>query len=121
MINDYQGKVGFLLVNSHLDPEETPQLMKEGYATWGLAVPYLSDKDQVAMDALGARRSPEVFVLKKLNRKYYVNYTGAVDDNAQVQNAVTSAYLKIAIDNLLTGKSNEQPSTRAIGCSIKKR
>ncbi len=121
LINDYQDKIGFLLVNAHTDPDETAEKMRTAYSGWGIPVPYLSDKDQVLMNSLGAKRSPEVYLLNKVNGKFIVSYSGSVDDNAQSPEAVTTAYLKIAIDNLLAGKATEQFSTRAVGCSIKRK
>lgn len=121
LVNDYQDKIGFLLVNAHTDPDETVEKMKAAFSGWGIPVAYLSDKDQVLMNSLGAKRSPEVYLLNKVNGKYIVSYSGSVDDNAQLPEAVTTAYLKIAIDNLLAGKPTAESSTRAVGCSIKRK
>ncbi|MDZ4715216.1 MAG: redoxin domain-containing protein [Cytophagales bacterium] len=121
LISSYQGKIGFLLINSHVDPEEATDKMKAAYPAWGLSVPYLADKEQVAMDALGARRSPEVFLLKKVNGKYFVSFSGAIDDNPQASAAVTIPYLKNAMDNLLAGKVTDPAMVRAAGCSIRKK
>ena len=121
LVNTYQGKIQFLLINSYLEPEESSENMKNFQASSGLTVPYLADKDQVAMNVLGARRSPEVFLLKKLNNRQVVIYHGALDDNPQVPNAVTQNYLKAAIDKLLAGQEIDTPVTRAVGCSIRKK
>ena len=121
LINTYEGKIQFLLVNSCPEPEESAENMKNFQTSRGLTVPYLADKDQVAMNALGARRSPEVFLLQNVNNKQVVIYNGALDDNPQVANAVTRNYLKSAIDKLLAGQEIETPVSRAAGCSIRKK
>lgn len=64
LINAYQGKIQFLLVNSYAEPSEAIDKMKSKYNSWSIGVPYLADKDQILMEALGARKSPEAFLLK---------------------------------------------------------
>ena len=121
LIASYSAKVPFLLINSHIDPEETEEKMVATASTWTTAVPYLADKEQSAMDALGARRSPEVFLLKRVKGNFLVFYTGALDDNPQEPQAVTNRYLKDAIENLLAGKPAANSTVRAVGCSIRKK
>lgn len=121
LVQTYQGKIQFALINSHPEPEESPDKMKEAYAKWNLNVPYLADKDQVAMNALVARKSPEVFLLVNVKGSYTVIYGGAIDDNPQGVSAVTSRYLKTAIDKRLAGDKDLLPRTRAVGCSIRKK
>ena len=121
LIDTHQGKIQFLLVNSFQETEEAIDQMKDIYARWGLPVPYLTDKEQEAMTCLGAKKSPEVFLLKNMNGKYTVVYSGAIDDNPQVANAVTQPYLKTAIDKMLAGQKIDPPMVRAVGCSIRKK
>src|SRR6187402_52322 len=70
LITSYQGKIQFVLINSYIEPEESIDKMKEKYNAWELSVPYLADKDQVVMESLGARKSPEAFLLKNAGGKY---------------------------------------------------
>jgi hypothetical protein len=121
LVNNYKGKIQFLLINSWPEPEESIEKMKIAHSSGGLLVPYLADKDQLLMRALGAKRSPEVFLIKKANNQFVVKYSGALDDNPQVANAVTQRYLALAIDNLLGGKPIDLPATRTVGCSIRKK
>jgi peroxiredoxin len=121
LITDYQGKIQVLLINSHLESNESENQMKSAYGKWGLPVPYLSDKDQVAMKILGAKKSPEAFLLERKNGKLTVVYNGAIDDNAQMANAVNQSYLKNAIDLVLTNRPVELPTTRTVGCTIRGR
>ncbi len=121
LINTYQGKIQFLLINSYQEPEEAEEKMKEAFGKWGLNVPYLSDKDQTAMTSLGAKKSPEVFLLKHDGKNYTIVYSGAIDDNPQVESAVNQAYLKTAIEKLLSKNILEIQTEYAVGCSIRRK
>ena len=121
LIIQYSGKVPFLLINAHLDPEESPEEMKLAASGWSYSVPYLSDKDQLAMNALNAKRSPEAFLLQHVKGGFVIRYSGALDDSPQESAGVTTRYVKDAIDNLLAGKPIENPAVRAAGCSIRKK
>ena len=63
-----------------------------------LPIPYLADKDQKAMEAFGARKSPEVFLLTTVNGKFNIVYSGAIDDNPQAASDVNQHFVKDAID-----------------------
>lgn len=121
LLQEYSGKVKFMLVNSHVEEEESADNMKKQAATWSLGVPYFSDKDQSAMTALGAKRSPEAFVLKHDKNHFVIVYSGAIDDNPQEPGAVTASYLKHALDNVLAGKPLGHDTTRGAGCTIRKK
>lgn len=112
LLTAYRATVQFLLVNSYQEAEETEDKMKAKYDAWSLDVPYLSDKDQLWMKAFGAKKSPEVFVLDP-KQDFKVIYSGAIDDNPQLANAVKDNYLKKVLD----GQS--VVATRAVGCSIR--
>jgi hypothetical protein len=118
MFSTYGSNVQFVLVNSYQEGEETAEKMKAKYDLWAMNVPYLADKDQVWMKALGARKTPEVFVLDP-KAEFAVVYSGAIDDNPQLANAVKSSYLKSALDNVIAGKKIGTPNMRAVGCSMR--
>lgn len=119
LVSDYSDKVSFVLINSHKDPKETEEQMKNKISTWGLNVPYLSDKDGKIMQMFGARKSPEAFILKKNGSGFKVFYKGAIDNNPQVASDVKEQYLKNNIENLIQGKSSTSTNARPIGCMIK--
>lgn len=119
MVTAYQGNVQFLLINSNTDTQESSEKM--AIHNMDLGIPYLADKEQKAMEALGARKSPEVFLLKPEGGKYSVQYSGAIDDNPQVATDVKQFYLKEAIEKLLNGAKIEVMSNRAVGCTIRKK
>jgi len=116
LLANYGTKVQFVLVNSYQEAEETEEKMKAKLEQWGFNVPYLSYKNQDWMKALGAKKSPEVFVLDANGK---VTYSGAIDDNPQLATGVKENYLKKAIDDLLAGKTVGVNSVRAVGCSIR--
>lgn len=117
----YKGTIQFLLINAHLEPKENAKAMAQKFPSWSLLIPYLADKDQVAMGCLGASRSPEAFLLKKTETTFNIVYHGAIDDNALVKSDVNNSYLKIAIDQMLAGKKVETRTSRPAGCMIRKK
>lgn len=119
--DEYKGSIQFLLINSYPATEESMDEMKSAYAGWSLSVPYLADKDQTAMECLGARKSPEVFLLKKNKTEFLSVYSGAIDDNPLVETDVNNSHLKNAINQLLQGKKVATASTRAVGCTIRRK
>jgi peroxiredoxin len=119
LIDSYSGKVQFLLVNSYDDPQETTEKMAIHYTDLG--VPYLADKDQTVMENFGARKSPEVFLLKPDAGKFSMVYSGAIDDNPQVATDTKQNFLKEAIDKTLAGQKVEAVNNRTMGCTIRKK
>jgi hypothetical protein len=117
----YQDRVPVILVNSHTDPTETPEKMAATAKQLNLSVPYIADKDQTLMSNLEVRKSPEAFLLKNQNGKFYVVYRGAIDDNAQVEADVRHSYLRDAIDIMLTNQKIQTPEVRPVGCNLKKK
>jgi peroxiredoxin len=81
----------------------------------GYVFAYARDDAQEVARAYGAERTPEVFVLDAARR---VAYHGAIDD-ATDPDAVTTPYLRAALDAVLAGRAPEPASTPAVGCTIK--
>ncbi len=79
---------------------------------------YLIDEKQDVFPQYGATKTPHVYVLDK---DLTVQYIGAIDDNAQDEEAVTINYVLNAVEALEKGKSPDPNFTKAIGCSIKKK
>ncbi|HRG08458.1 MAG TPA: redoxin family protein [Cyclobacteriaceae bacterium] len=119
LTTQYAGKIQFVLVNSNQEPQENVEQMTIHYKD--INVPYLADKDQVAMEALGARKSTEVFLLSKAGGKLNLVYSGAIDDNPQVAKDVKQPFLKDAIEKLLAGQKIEVANQRASGCTIRRK
>lgn len=117
----YSGRIPFILVNAYPEPEEDAAQMKASADSWGLSLPYLADKDQVAMTTLGVRKTPEAIILKPVGNAFSVVYHGGIDDNPQSPAAVTQPYLRQAIENFLNGKVVAENPARSAGCSIRKK
>ena len=79
------------------------------------AVDYLHDEDQSLARALGAERTPEVFVF---DRDRSLRYHGAIDDDRD-DAAVGTHYLRDALDAMLAGGEPEIGDTPAVGCTVK--
>ena len=119
LVADYTTKgIQFILINSHKEAKESSDEMANKVSTWGINVPYLADKDQQIMKRFGARKSPEVFLLRSNNSGFSVFYKGAIDNNPQVASDVKEQYIKENIDALLSGQS-PIPGGRPVGCIIK--
>lgn len=111
--------IPFLFINSNPEPQESTDQMAIHYKD--VNAPYLADKDQIAMEIFGARKSPEVFLLATVGGKFTVVYSGAIDDNPQVATDVKQAYLKDALDKVLAGQKIEPATQRATGCTIRRK
>jgi hypothetical protein len=75
------------------------------------------DVDNVVADKLGAQFTPEVFVFDKSG---ILQYHGAIDDSRNAAN-VNQKSARDAIDALLAGTAVPVASTKAFGCSIKRK
>ena len=78
--------------------------------------PYLRDTTQAVAQAYGATHTPQLFVFDRARR---LRYTGKIDDNWQRPEAATRQYLRETLDALLDGGEPDEPTTFAIGCTIK--
>lgn len=79
---------------------------------------YLHDADQTLAKALGATRTPEVFVFDRDRR---LAYHGAIDDSRDDPGAVREPYLRDAVQALVSpsGRAPDPADTPAQGCFVK--
>jgi hypothetical protein len=82
-------------------------------------MPYLVDENQEWSKAFQATKIPEVMVLVPGKTELELVYRGALDNNAQVENAVTERYLEISLVQVLRGEKPAVPQVRAVGCTIR--
>jgi len=111
-------QIGFVLINSNeasRSGDESMDAMRRYAQHQHYRWDYVVDKDQVIADAFGARRTPECFLF---NRNLVLVYHGAIDDSPGNEKAVKREHLKIAIDELLSGREISIKETRSVGCSI---
>jgi peroxiredoxin len=114
---EYAGKgVQFLAINANA--QDSFIAVSAHAQERALPFPVLKDFDGQAADALGARRTPEVFLL---DAKHVLRYRGRIDDQYGIgtrRDAPTRRDLKEALDELLAGKPVTTPTTDVPGCVI---
>jgi alkyl hydroperoxide reductase subunit AhpC len=96
-------------------PRDSFDAMRERVAAEDWPMPYLRDETQEVARAYGAKTTPDVFVIDAEQR---LRYRGAPDSDYDDpgQNA---AWLREALDAILSGQTPAQTGTRPVGCSIK--
>jgi len=89
-----------------------------------LQLPFLKDNNNVVADALGAERTPEVFLI---DRDRVVRYWGRIDDQYGFKSGAgtgyartkqTEQYLVAALTEVLAGKPVSRPAVKSEGCLI---
>ncbi len=96
-------------------PADSPERMAQFVRDQDWPIPYAHDASQDVARALGAERTPEVFVLDGGQR---LAYHGAPDaDHADP--AQDAAWLRAALDAVLDGREVERAETPARGCTVK--
>ncbi len=113
----YAGKgIQFLTINSNAQDsfDDVVTHARERH----LPFPMLKDADQKVADLLGARRTPEAFLL---DSKRAIRYRGRIDDQfgyTYRRVVPTRTELKDAIEAILAGKPIATPETEVRGCLI---
>jgi peroxiredoxin len=110
--------VRFLAISSNDParyPADSPERMAQFVREQDWPIPYAYDESQDVARALGAERTPEVFVLDGEQRLVYHGAPDA-DHTDPAQNA---AWLRAALDAVLAGNEVERAETPARGCSVK--
>jgi peroxiredoxin len=122
--SDYTGKgVVWLSIDSsapgtegNLSPEQAQKVMKD-WNTKQTAL--LLDADGKVGRSYNARNTPHMFVI---NPEGKVIYEGAIDSKASPNpNDIASStnYVKVALDESMSGKPVSTANTRPYGCSVK--
>jgi peroxiredoxin len=110
--------VRFLAINPN-DAERYPadsfEQMQRFVRTSDWPMPYLHDASQDAARALGAERTPHLFVLDGEQR---LAYRGAPDSDHQDPEQ-GAEWLRAALDQILAGEPVKMPETPSRGCSVK--
>jgi hypothetical protein len=115
-----ENEVGVIVLNSNEATrgdgdsfEDMQQYAKEQ----GYSFSYAVDDNSTMADAFGATRTPELFLFDKSGK---LVYHGAIDDNANSPGDVTRQHAKLAIQEMVDGKTISTAKTRFVGCSIKR-
>ena len=120
MVNKYEDQgIAFLLVNSHLDNDESPSSMKRMWNNWNTHIPYLADKTQDLRRIFDIQKSPTAIILKPVGEGFSIYYSGKIDNNPLVETDVKEAYLEDNIISLLANKPPAHANNKSIGCMIR--
>lgn len=111
--------ISFILVNSN-DPEAYPQESRgessRRASDRNYAATYVVDGGSQLANALGATRTPHVYVFNADNRLVYV---GSIDDSPGDPGNVQRNYLRDVLDAVIAGNQVEVAQTKAFGCTIR--
>lgn len=116
-----RNNMGMVLVNSNAafrDGDDSPQAMKDKYASNGYNTPYVIDEGSALANAMGATTTPHVFLF---DGSMKLVYSGAINDKFENKDrSVSKEYLRDAMVQLAAGQPVSLAQTRQIGCSIKR-
>lgn len=111
--------IEFVAINPNINPdypEDNPEKMKQLHDSFNLPFSYLIDTDQSVAKQYQAVCTPDIYLL---NHDNSLIYHGALDNNWQNENLVTTQYLCDAITSLINKKTIEFLYPTSMGCSIK--
>src|SRR6266849_6264470 len=112
------GSKGVAFIGINANQQDSITAIGDCAKSHGITFPILKDVGNVLADRLGARRTPEVFVL---DRQRVIRYWGRIDDQYGVgytRPRPQRRDLALALDELLAGKPVSVPVTTAPGCFI---
>jgi peroxiredoxin len=103
------GTKGVLFLGINSGPIESAEEARTHARDHGHAFPIAKDPESRVAQLMGARRTPEVFVLDNGGRLQY---------HGRVASKIASPDLKNALDALLAGRPIRPAETKAFGCAI---
>lgn len=120
LIDRFSGQsVQFVLINSNdasAFPQESLDASRQRAEEANYSAPYVRDPGSALARALGASRTPHVFVF---DSSQTLVYTGAIDDSPSDPERTKTAYLREALTALTSNQEIDVPQTKAFGCTIK--
>ncbi len=111
-----------IAINSNdksVSPGDSFDEMKRIDEEKGYKFVYLYDESQDIAKRYGATNTPHVYVISKHDNKLMVEYTGAIDNNADDGSKADKHYVSDAVNALLNGEKVKVAGTKAVGCGIK--
>jgi len=108
--------VSFVAINSNRQDSITE--IAAHARVHGFQFPVLKDLSNKVADRVGAKRTPEVFVLDKTRT---IRYVGRIDDQygvGYIRDKVGKQFLRAAIDDLLADRKVAVAKTETVGCLI---
>lgn len=118
---DYADRpVGIVAISSNdadAYPDDSPESLRQQASELGFTFPYGYDQTQQVARDFNAVCTPEFYIFDQ-NRKLV--YRGQLDDSRRHSpTPVTGAYVRAALDALLSGTAIDPDQRPSIGCSIK--
>ena len=107
--------VVFLGVDSHHDTSVTE--LQAYRAEGGKRYPILKDEGHAYADRIGARVTPEIFIVDPDGT---LVYNGAADNSFRPDSQGSVSYVEQALEQLLAGESVRPSKTAGWGCTIKR-
>jgi peroxiredoxin len=115
LAQDYRARgVNVVGINSH--STEPASAVKQHASENNLSFTILKDDGNRVADRLGARVTPEAYLLDASGK---LVYRGRID-NSRSGDSVSSNDLRDALEAVLAGKAVERAEVNAFGCSIKR-
>lgn len=108
---------GVVVLGIDSNTTNTPADIKKYATEKGKTYPILKDPENKYADAVGAKTTPEVYVIDKDGK---LAYHGAFDDRAQPDKKGKTPYVENAVKALLDGKSIDPKEVKSWGCGIKR-
>lgn len=105
--------------DKNVSPGDSFEEMKKLANSKGYKFEYLYDESQEVAREYGATNTPHVYVLSKDDEQLRIEYTGAIDNNADDAKAANKHYVQDAVNALLNGDNVPVAGTKAVGCGIK--
>jgi peroxiredoxin len=115
LAQDYRAR-GVNVVGINSNYSESAAAVKQHAAENNLTFTILKDAGNQVADRLGARVTPEAYVLDAAGK---LVYRGRID-NSRNGDSVSSNDLRDALEAVLAGKAVERAEVNAFGCSIKR-
>jgi len=125
-LNKKYASLGYpvIAINTN-DPDVSPgdnfEAMVKRAKETNYKFPFLFDDGQKMTNAYGARNTPTVFLVKHTEAYNVIVYTGAIDNDPEEDKSDRINYLEQAISAVQEGKEPAVSSTKAIGCSVKRK
>lgn len=115
-----ENNVGVILLNSNegsRDDADSYAAMQSYGKNQGYNFYYAVDTDSKIANALGASRTPEIYLFDASGT---LRYKGAIDDNPSDAGNVKRVHVKEAIAQMTSGKEIAVKESRSVGCGIKR-
>lgn len=114
LYNDFSREVAFLVIDSNVN--ESAEEIRTHARAMEYDFPVYRDIANQAADALGAKATPDSFVIDRNGR---VSYHGYIEDGLNPQRTTNPA-LRLAIEAALDNRPAPTPETHARGCAIRR-